>query len=144
MANQVANNSRHQCTNQTDRSAKIGKQMDDQEATSYKLFQRATETLILFQGCPDPKLNKFLETSNVSIGVLLSSDEFKSCPSISKYSYALIGTVKDKRPSYTHAIKELSLNGWKIVDPSKETLTHIGSNFLAIIAKQPTNINKIA
>ncbi len=144
MVNQVANNSTHQSTNQTDGSANIGKQMDDHQATNYKLFQRATETLILFQGCPDPKLNKFLETSNVSIGVLLSSDEFKSCPSISKYSYALIGTVKDKRPSYTHAIKELSLNGWKVIDPSKETRAHIGNSFLAIIAKQPTTINKIA
>ena len=146
MANHDTKKTKHPHINPKNMSAngveKICHLMSEQETNSYKLFHRAAETLILFQGCPDPKLTKLLQASNVAIGVLLSSDEFKACPSISKYSYALIGTAKDKRPSYLHAIKELSLNGWKAVDPNQQAKTHMGNNFLAIIAKQPINLNK--
>ena len=142
MANYKRKQSIHQHTNQKNRSANIADLIADRDENSYKLFQRATETLILFQGCPNPKLAKLLQDSNVAMGVLLSSDEFKSCPSISKYSYALIGTVKDERPSDTHAIKELSLNGWKMVEPRKETGAPIANNFLAFTTKQSINIKK--
>ncbi len=148
MANYETKKSIHQHTSQKNGSANINDNISDlisdRDANSYKFFQRATETLILFQGCPNPKLIKLLQVSNVAIGVVLSSDEFKSCPSIAKYSYALIGTVKDKRPSYTQAIKELSMNGWKVVDPSKETGALIGHNFLAFTPKLSIDIKKIA
>ena len=94
----------------------ISNLISNQEAKNYVLFKREKETLVLFEGSPYPELAARLAKSKVLIGALLSSNDYKTDPSISNYYYALIGTEHNKKPSCNCAVKELSLKGWKIVN----------------------------
>lgn len=88
----------------------------DQKTPSHILFQRALVTLVLFRKCPDFKLVASLRSSGCLIAVLLSSNEFKACTSLSKFDYAYIGIEGDKKPSIDYAIKDLSFKGWNKID----------------------------
>ena len=64
----------------------------DEAIPKHMLFKRALKTLVLFKGYPSSNLIDILQSSKFMIGTLLSSNEFKSCPSISNFTYAYIGT----------------------------------------------------
>jgi|GEM_PF-6458773 len=101
----------------------------DETIPKHMLFKRALKTLVLFEGCPSSNLIDILRSSKYLIGILLSSNEFKSCSSISKYNYVYIGTEGDKKLSFSYGIKELSFKGWNIIDPKNLVLPNLENKY---------------
>lgn len=101
------------------------------------ILRRQNQCLVLFRGVVHPQLTELLSNTNLNMGILLSSNEYRAVPSIESYCYALIGTKGDQRPSFREAIKELYRRDWVLADPAEVNFKVDGplyvSNYIKLI-----------